>query len=422
MNKRQTYYKGYGFSSGLQYDRDEKLFYKENTTKLPEKDPQYSHIDKKNFIRIIQKEVSKKVDKPFENIVILAGAGASVANNKGKVVSQLYNEINDILEKDSTFYSFKDLEQKKLIKSKDNKNNNLENILSLLIKATTIFEDMDIENINTDKLNKTVDTIKRAIYEDTSNYKFDSTRYKHNVLIKKLTNKLPNSSRLNVVTTNYDRLFEEAANELKFWVFDGFSFSNPPIFDSDIFDWQLVKNIPNSKTQELEYQSNIINLLKVHGSVDWIRDNEILIKKEISNNKEKDSNNSSDDNLYKKSVMIFPSSEKYAESYQEPYFSLMAKFQELLRKSNTLFITIGFSFADDHIFEMISQCIKHNNSLSVLITDCDLDKDKNKNWYELEELSKNYDIHFLRATLNTKDNQLPENMKGVLDTDLTDYL
>lgn len=419
MNKRQTYYKGYGFNYGLQYEHDddgnEDLFYKENTTKLSEKDAQHSNIDKEKFVRIIQKEVSKKIDKPFENIVVLAGAGASIADNKGKTVSQLYDGVKDILKDDDDSYSFEDLRNIKLIGS----DNNLEIILSSLIKATTVFNGMSINNdiLDMEKLNKTVNRIKRFIYENTSCYKFDSTCCKHNILIKKLTSKLPNSSRLNVVTTNYDRLFEEAANELKFWVFDGFSFSNPPIFDSDIFDWQLVKSIPNSKTQELEYQSNIINLLKIHGSVDWIRDNDILIKKEINNN------NSSVDTLYEKSVMIFPSSEKYAESYQEPYFSLMAKFQELLRKSNTLFITIGFSFADDHIFEMVSQCIKHNNSLSVLITDCDLDKDEdNKNWHEFEELSKNYDIHFLRAALNIKDNQLPGNMKGILDKDLTDYL
>ena len=99
--------------------------------------------------------------------------------------------------------------------------------------------------------------------------------------------------------------------------------------------------------------------------------------------------------------------EKYMQSYQEPYFSLMTKFQELLRKPNTFFMTIGFSFADNHIFEMILQSIKHNNSLSTLITDYTLDGDKNPNWEELSEKSEMYDIHFL---------------KGALNNDLLDYL
>lgn len=352
------------------------------------------------FKDIVRAEVQKLVNKPYENIVVLAGAGASIVEDKskGKTVSQLYNDIKKTLsDNKSELYTFDDFRNKKIINKDDE---NLENILSVLIKAVNLFEGITDEEfsafIDIDKLRRTVEKIKQSIYQATSKYEFDNS-CKHDILIKKLSNHLPNNSRLNIVTTNYDRLFEGAASSLGFWVFDGFSFSNSPIFDADIFDWKLVREIPNSKTQELEYRSNMINLLKIHGSVDWKLNEKKKLSKSLT---DKQKNNI-------KPVMIFPSSEKYMESYQEPYFSLMTKFQELLRKPNTLFMTIGFSFADNHIFEMILQSIKHNNSLATLITDYTLEDGKSSNWEKLSDLSEIYDIHFL---------------KGALNGDLLDYL
>lgn len=105
--------------------------------------------------------------------------------------------------------------------------------------------------------------------------------------------------------------------------------------------------------------------------------------------------------------MIFPSSNKYMQSYQEPYFELFTKFQELLKRPNTLLITTGFSFADNHISQMIYQAILHNRSLSTLISDYDIAQ-KNANWKKIEDLmNHNYQVAFLKSTMNS---------------DLSDYL
>lgn len=101
-----------------------------------------------------------------------------------------------------------------------------------------------------------------------------------------------------------------------------------------------------------------------------------------------------------KPIMIFPSSNKYMQSYQEPYFELFTKFQELLKRPNTLFITVGFSFADNHISQMIYQAILHNKSLGVLVTDYSIDQ-SNDNWIKMSNLvSQNYQVAFLQATMN----------------------
>lgn len=392
-NVKNTYF--YGFNTP-KYKQENKKYYKDDTELVQDSGQEFTS---QIFKGTVKAEIQNLLNKPYENIVVLAGAGASICENgnKGKTVSQLYGDIKELLENDENLYTFDDLKNGTII---DENDENLENILSVLIKAISLFKGIKSnefsEFIDVNKLDQTVEKIKQRIYQATSEYGFDSN-CKHDLLIKKLSRLLPSNSRLNIVTTNYDRLFEEAASSLGFWVFDGFSFSNPPIFDADIFDWKLVKEIPNSKTQELKYRSNMINLLKIHGSVDWERDEKGQLIK-ILTYKQNDVINP---------VMIFPSSEKYMQSYQEPYFSLMTKFQELLRKPNTLFMTVGFSFADNHIFEMILQSIKHNNSLSTLITDYTLDDDKNPNWEKLSEKSEVYDIHFL---------------KGALNNDLLDYL
>ena len=119
--------------------------------------------------------------------------------------------------------------------------------------------------------------------------------------------------------------------------------------------------------------------------------------------------------------MIFPSSDKYAQSYQEPYFELFTKFQDLIKRPNTLLISSGFSFSDDHISQMITQALKNNNSLRLLVTDFNIDPNRkysekeevfqlieetetsyNENWAKLIDLmDKGYPITFLKATLNS---------------------
>lgn len=64
--------------------------------------------------------------------------------------------------------------------------------------------------------------------------------------------------------------------------------------------------------------------------------------------------------------MIFPKDSKYEHSYEQPYFEMMARFQQALRAENTLLITIGFSFLDKHISSVILESIKQNPSLNLM--------------------------------------------------------
>ena len=186
-----------------------------------------------------------------------------------------------------------------------------------------------------------------------------------------------------------------------------------------MFEWNLVKEVQNVNTREVEYKDKTFNLVKIHGSLTWEKqDNGDIVRKN------KDSITETD-----KMVMVFPSSDKFAQSYQEPYFELFTKFQELIKRPNTLLISSGFSFADDHISKMITQALKNNSGLKLLVTDFNIDPNRkwnekskqydeiaetdtkyNKNWQELVHLmNEGYSISFLKATMN---NDLVDYLSG----------
>lgn len=76
-------------------------------------------------------------------------------------------------------------------------------------------------------------------------YPFDAGKesFQHLSIMKLLMSKLDkDDSKLEVVTTNYDKVIEKAAEKGKITVFDGFGFDSHPVFDDSWFDWNLSKN------------------------------------------------------------------------------------------------------------------------------------------------------------------------------------
>ena len=373
------------------YFEDEK-YYKKGAELKDEKDQQFTDVMFKSAIR---KDNSSFIHRAYNNIIVLIGAGASVRCEAGsidarfgKTVFMLAEEINEALKQDETLFTLQELadlcKYSVRVELEDgqglNREFNLEDFLSDLIA----FKKYVPQGV-ADKYELSENEIFRLIIANTS-YEYDKNILKHATFINTVSHLVKSPSKLTIVTTNYDTLIEDAADEMGYTVMDGFTFSHRPYFDSDMFEWNLVKDIEIIKTNELEYKKNMINLLKLHGSLTWERDDKGIRRKEK--------------NEVSKPIMIFPSSNKYMQSYQEPYFELFTKFQELLKRPNTLFITSGFSFADNHISQMIYQAVLHNKSLGVLITDYEVNQN-NENWNKMKNLmNQNYQVAFLKATMN----------------------
>lgn len=277
----------------------------------------------------------------FRNVVVLTAAGTSMDNGdedkSGKTREGLWDYC--ITEIDAFTDSITDFKTKPFYASKD-----IEGLLSHII----LFEKLNGE------VKKGDDVLREALELKIA----EACRLElqpqapHKDFLNKLTARKSSDPRIQLFTTNYDLLFEKAANQGGFVVIDGFSFTQPRKFSGRYFDFDIVNREKTRIKQEESFVSKVFHFYKLHGSLNWFKDK--------SGNIEQQDNPS-------KPLIIYPASEKYESSYEQPYFEMMSRFQQALRKENTLLIVIGFGFQDKHIQNAIIEAVEQNPSFQLLI-------------------------------------------------------
>lgn len=293
--------------------------------------------------------------KHYHNVVVLSAAGTSLDNDagtdtshRGKTRKQLWDACKS--EIDAFVADIGDLDKKSFYSLKDDDGNDLnygdiENLLSYLIlynKANEKGPDFDA------KINK----LKEKIAENCK-LKLQSDA-PHQTFLNKLTSRKPSDSRVQLFTTNYDTLFEQAANNAGFTIVDGFSYTQPRVFSGRYFDYDFVNRERTRLKNEESFVPKVFHLYKLHGSLTWEKDNNRIVQK-------------SEDP--KVPLIIYPASDKYESSYEQPYFEMMSRFQQALRKENVLLVIIGFGFKDKHIQSAILEAVEQNPSFQLVIVD-----------------------------------------------------
>lgn len=277
------------------------------------------------------------------NVVVLAGSGASInavsKDKGGPKMSDLWNAVSEWPE----FSNIKGL-------VKFGESQNIELLLSQCHNAAAFLDQPDKTSVE--------DFIKKAeseIYKHCTEFLEDASSLPlHEILLERLTKRKSKFPRPKIFTTNYDRCFEFAAARKGLTVIDGFSFSQPRTFDPNYFGYDIVRRAQSS-SESNELVDGVIQLLKIHGSVDWA----------ISKNGISQVAKPSEDER----CLIYPASTKYQHSYTQPYLELMARFLMALREPNTALITIGFGFNDDHLTAPILSAVRSNPSLNMLVVD-----------------------------------------------------
>jgi len=87
----------------------------------------------------------------------------------------------------------------------------------------------------------------------------------------------------------------------------------------------------------------------------------------------------------------------YENSYQQPFFEMMSRFQQNLRKENVLLLTVGFSFRDTHIVSAIKEALEQNTGFQLMVVNKGIDKSGHMRW--LYELACNHSNVVLIAEL-----------------------
>lgn len=140
-----------------------------------------------------------------------------------------------------------------------------------------------------------------------------------------------------IFTTNYDLLFEQALERTRVPYFDGFSGASQPFFD------------PSSVASN-DLPARWTRLWKLHGSLGWCANGrgEVIRTGDAT-----------------ATHLVFPEHLKYDQTQKAPYAALFDRLRAFLMTPDTLLIATGFSFADAHISARIDECLSANPSASV---------------------------------------------------------
>lgn len=171
--------------------------------------------------------------------------------------------------------------------------------------------------------------------------------------------------RLNIFTTNYDRLIEYACDLIGLRVIDRFVGTLTPIFRSSRIDIDMHYNPPGIRG-EPRYLEGVVKLTKLHGSLDWHYDKKVLRKWPVPFAAPSKHFYDIDDPINK--VMIYPNPAKDIETLQYPYAELFRDFSAALCRPNSAIVTYGYGFGDDHINRVIADMLTIPSTHLVIIS------------------------------------------------------
>ncbi len=147
-------------------------------------------------------------------------------------------------------------------------------------------------------------------------------------------------SPISIFTTNYDLFNESAMDELGFHYNNGFSGTYRRRFNPVSYNYLYVENM-NLHRDIWDRVSTFFNLIKLHGSISWIRRRDEIWEQDY---------NGIEDN---ETVMIYPTPLKDRTTLMTPYSDLFRVMENRIVQRNSVLVVLGYSFSDDHINRVI---------------------------------------------------------------------
>ena len=148
-----------------------------------------------------------------------------------------------------------------------------------------------------------------------------------------------------VFTTNYDHFSELAMDRLGIPYANGFSGVVERRFNPAIFRYALAEQLDVASRKWTAVDA-FVYLCKLHGSVTWTEDDHGLFPiKEVW---PPDSTNQ---------MLIYPTPAKQNSSLGSPYADLFREFQSRIVREQSVLITAGYAFGDEHLNNIIYQAL-----------------------------------------------------------------
>ena len=139
-----------------------------------------------------------------------------------------------------------------------------------------------------------------------------------------------------IFTTNYDLLFEEAFERARAPYFDGFTGGSAPFFD------------PVTVAGD-DLPPRWSRVWKLHGSIGWAVESHGIVRGGGRG----------------ATQLVYPDHLKYDLTQKQPYAAMFERLKRFLLTPDTLLLAIGFSFRDSHVCAALDESLAMNANSSV---------------------------------------------------------
>ncbi|MCC7291846.1 MAG: SIR2 family protein [Phycisphaerales bacterium] len=192
--------------------------------------------------------------------------------------------------------------------------------------------------------------------------------------------------RLQLFTTNYDRFIEYGCDRAGIRIIDRFVGMVEPVFRASRLNIDMHYNPPGIRG-EPRYLEGVIRLTKLHGSLDWRADGSIIrrcmlpfgakanhteiptvqtLVNAASGQPASPGNVEPPNSPF--SVLVYPNPAKDIETLSYPYAELFRDFAAAVCRPNTVLVTFGYGFGDDHINRIIRDALTIPSTHLVIIS------------------------------------------------------
>ncbi len=311
-----------------------------------------------------------------EHLSLLCGSGITNA------ISYLAGASGGTTMAASAFATYKDeieAAAKKSAKASGRDNGNIEDQIrtanDLLRGLRILKKDTEANSLETE-LNDIISAFAKSILESENAIATaidDKRENAYSVLVNFLlsfASRTGNRERLNIFTTNYDRLIEVGAELAGVHLMDRFVGTMMPIFRSSRLNLDIHYNPPGIRG-EPRYLEGVARLTKLHGSVDWVQ-NENEIRRiglpfgadDIAPYLNAPGLKGAD----ALKLMVYPNSAKDRETAEYPYVELFRDFAAAVCRPNSTLVTYGYGFGDEHINRVIHDMLTIPSTHLVVIS------------------------------------------------------
>ncbi|HGN0628643.1 SIR2 family protein [Achromobacter xylosoxidans] len=176
--------------------------------------------------------------------------------------------------------------------------------------------------------------------------------------------------RLNIFTTNYDRLIEAGAEIAGLHLLDRFLGTLMPIFRSSRLDLDMHYNPPGIRG-EPRYLEGVARFTKLHGSVDWVQTGRDIRRIGLPFGADSVKPFLQAPGLNESTaheLMIYPNAAKDRETADYPYVELFRDLAAAVCRPNSTLVTYGYSFGDEHINRVIRDMLTIPSTHLVVIS------------------------------------------------------